>query len=187
MRLIHLLDLPEAPWRNGGGVTCEIAAYRDPAVHPDFLWRVSMATVNAAGPFSRFEGVDRSIAVLDGEGLVLRMNSEDRVLTPSSAPFAFPGEAAVEAEVIGVTTSDLNAMTRRGHFVHTMRRITIEDATEFVAELEVTMLVCMGPVRVERFEARRLDAIVDIAASSRLHFAPREGRCEVLVIEISRA
>jgi environmental stress-induced protein Ves len=57
------------PWKNGGGTTIEIARSPEPpegAGLDDLDWRVSMARVDGPGPFSRFEGVDRTLAVLDG-------------------------------------------------------------------------------------------------------------------------
>lgn len=188
MRLVHLLDLPEVPWRNGGGVTRETAAYRDAAVNPDFLWRVSMATVNAAGPFSRFDGVDRSIAVLDGDGIVLRLGDGDHRLTPSADPFSFAGEEAVDATVIGGPTSDLNIMTRRSHFIHTMRRIKVEGTVEFVAAAEMTALVFLGHATVGATGmVRAMDALVGIEAGTRLKLAATDGPLPVIVVEIDRA
>ena len=43
------------PWKNGGGVTREVAAHPAGASLEDFDWRVSTAEVRAAGPFSGFE------------------------------------------------------------------------------------------------------------------------------------
>ncbi|MEC4600651.1 HutD family protein, partial [Burkholderia vietnamiensis] len=46
--------LVASPWKNGGGVTREIAAYPPGAALDAFAWRVSVADVGAGGPFSRF-------------------------------------------------------------------------------------------------------------------------------------
>ena len=80
------------PWKNGGGVTTEIAVFPEAAGLDDFEWRLSMATVATDGPFSLFAGVDRTLAVLDGEGIVLSVDGmADATLTPASPPFAFRG------------------------------------------------------------------------------------------------
>ena len=50
---------PVTPWKNGGGLTREVAAFPANASMADFDWRISIADVAAAGPFSRFENVDR--------------------------------------------------------------------------------------------------------------------------------
>ena len=58
-------DAVERPWRNGGGVTRELAS--SPEGVDDFDWRVSIAEVTASGDFSRFPGVDRTIVRLGPE------------------------------------------------------------------------------------------------------------------------
>lgn len=115
---LHRFDraqLPETPWKNGGGVTREIACWPPGAGLADFEARVSIARIAADGPFSAFAGVDRQILLLDGGGL--RLSSPDgavehRLDTPL-APFAFAGEAAVEARLLAGASSDFNLMTRR--------------------------------------------------------------------------
>ncbi|WP_454689190.1 HutD/Ves family protein [Achromobacter aloeverae] len=115
-RLFRLADVPARPWKNGGGVTREIVCWPPGAGLEDFLWRISVARIDADGPFSRFEGVDRVIALLDGPGVVLRggFAAGKHALTRPLAPFAFPGDAAVECELRGGATEDFNVMSRRG-------------------------------------------------------------------------
>ena len=57
------------PWRNGLGTTTEIAA--EPSADGRFHWRLSIADVAQSGPFSSFEGYDRTIAVVAGAGMRL--------------------------------------------------------------------------------------------------------------------
>ena len=70
-QLIRLSDAVASPWRNGGGVTRELAAW--PAGSADWTWRISVAEVATSGPFSRFDGVQRWFAVLGGNGVSLQM------------------------------------------------------------------------------------------------------------------
>ncbi len=65
---IHLADVAATRWRNGGGMTRELATW--PA-EGDWQWRMSVAEVGADWPFSRFEGVTRWFAVLQGAGLTV--------------------------------------------------------------------------------------------------------------------
>lgn len=107
--------LPATPWKNGGGVTREIACWPQGAGMNDFLWRLSIATVAASGPFSAFPGIDRVITLLDGPGV--QLTSDDGAiahrLDQPLAPFAFPGEASIHGAVLGEASSDFNVMTRR--------------------------------------------------------------------------
>lgn len=104
------------PWKNGGGSTREVACWpKDAGLH-DFDWRVSIARIEADGPFSRFEGIDRSITLLDGPGVHLHAQdgSVDHRLDTHCTPFAFAGEAAIDARLLGGPSDDFNVMTRRG-------------------------------------------------------------------------
>lgn len=48
------------PWRNGLGVTTEVLV-QPPDASAGFAWRISVATITRAGPFSPFPGYDRTI------------------------------------------------------------------------------------------------------------------------------
>nr|WP_233829282.1 HutD family protein [Paraburkholderia sp. ZP32-5] len=119
--LIRGADLVAAPWKNGGGVTREVAAFpaRQPGDAPgDFMWRVSVADVAQAGPFSRFDGVDRTLALLSGAGMLLdEMDGASVVkthaLTQQLDIARFDGEARIDARLVDGATRDFNLMVRR--------------------------------------------------------------------------
>ena len=114
-RLLRADALVPVPWRNGQGITREIAAMPPGAGPDDFLWRVSLADVVGAAPFSRFPGVDRVIALIDGAGFRMTLDgAQIHDLTTPCAPFAFPGEAQVAVALAGGPTRDFNLMLRRG-------------------------------------------------------------------------
>jgi environmental stress-induced protein Ves len=129
------------PWKNGGGVTTEIAVFPAGAGLDDFEWRLSMANVASDGPFSSFAGVDRTLAVLEGEGIVLAVEGRPAVaLTRSSPPFAFAADRPSSARLIAGPIVDLNVMTRRGRFVHRMVRLAPGTAT--VGGSSLTIVFC---------------------------------------------
>jgi uncharacterized protein len=112
------------PWKNGGGSTTEIAAGPPGASLDNFDWRVSMARVAADGPFSNFAGVDRTLAVVTGHGLVLKIDNRPPItLAAGSEPVNFPGDAPTHAQLVQGEITDLNVMTRRGRFRHSLQRI----------------------------------------------------------------
>ncbi|WP_165185660.1 HutD/Ves family protein [Caulobacter soli] len=113
MQILRAADRVATPWKNGGGVTREVAAWPPGAGMDDFDWRVSLADVAADGPFSAFPDVDRVLTVIDGEGLVLELEGQETLLQ-TGAPFAFPGEARVIARLTAGPIRDLNVMVRRG-------------------------------------------------------------------------
>lgn len=104
------------PWKNGKGVTREIAIFPPGATIDTFEWRVSIADVREGGPFSNFPGIDRQLAVLDGI-IRLDIGGEATVtLAPGHDPIAFPGDVPCRADIPDGAARDLNVMTRRGFF-----------------------------------------------------------------------
>ncbi|MCT7305995.1 HutD/Ves family protein [Ralstonia wenshanensis] len=125
MKLIPADAMRRMPWKNGGGVTTEIAIAPAGATLDNFDWRVSTAQVDAAGPFSRFAGIDRSLAVIAGGRLTMhRADAEAAMLAPGEAPVRFPGEADVHA-TLDAPLSDFNVMTRRDAWAHHAEAITL--------------------------------------------------------------
>ncbi len=121
--LLSPADHRRVPWKNGGGVTTELAV--EPTSGPTsdgrFLWRVSIADVVEAGPFSAFPGYDRLIAVVEGDGMRLSVDGappvERRRLDPA---FAFPGEATVWCEPTAGPIRDVNLMLDRASATGTL-------------------------------------------------------------------
>ncbi|KVL33910.1 HutD/Ves family protein [Burkholderia sp. MSMB1835] len=112
--LIRAADLVASPWKNGGGVTREIGAFPPGAALDAFAWRVSVADVGTAGPFSRFDGVDRTLVLLSGAGMTLAEAGGTRhVLDAPLARADFAGETAIDATLHDGATRDFNLMTRR--------------------------------------------------------------------------
>ncbi|OEO29999.1 hypothetical protein VW23_023385 [Devosia insulae DS-56] len=185
MRLIRFQDLPVTPWRNGGGVTREVAARHDAGAGSDFLWRLSIATVNADGAFSSFAGIDRTIAMLAGRGMALQLPDRTVSLGTESEPFAFAGEAPVHAKVLEGETTDLNAMTRRGVFTHAMRRLPSDGRLSIEGTADETVLVFGGRTVVEglgeTLVADRFDALLGIAPGQRIAVTPEPGAPTYLI------
>jgi environmental stress-induced protein Ves len=126
MRIVRAADCRVMPWKNGGGTTTEIAVHPEGAGLGDFLWRVSMASVESEGPFSAFPGIDRTLTILGGEGIRLSVDGQEAVvLTPGSPPFAFAGDVPASATLIGGPVRDLNVMTRRGVVSHRVTRVAV--------------------------------------------------------------
>ena len=126
---IHLADVQAAPWRNGGGVTRELAAW---PTQGEWVWRMSVAEVAASGPFSRFEGITRWFAVLQGAGVVLNVRTPsdsdaagagEHRLTLTDPPLCFDGGLATDCQLINGPTQDFNLMVQGSSLPARMVRV----------------------------------------------------------------
>lgn len=142
--------LPETPWRNGGGATCEIACWPPGAGMDDFDWRLSVARIAADGPFSLFPGVDRSILLLEGDGVRLRSRTGglDHRLDRPWVPFGFSGDLALECALLGGPSRDFNVMVRRGRMRAQLR--VLDAAGALAATLHGLLLAWRGDWSLQR-------------------------------------
>jgi hypothetical protein len=99
------------PWRNGGGLTRELL--RLPPETATWDLRISLADIEADGPFSPFPGIERHFAVIAGEGVRLQFRHRVLALVRGDAPLAFDGEDAPGCALTAGTTRDLNVMVDR--------------------------------------------------------------------------
>ena len=98
-------------WKNQLGWTREIA--RSPA-QGEWDWRLSIAEIEQDAPFSRFDGIERELVLLSGQGLRLRFDDGcTQTLLPPHARVRFAGERGVTGELIDGPTQDFNLMWRR--------------------------------------------------------------------------
>jgi len=133
------------PWKNGGGETVEIAVSPENAGLAGFDWRVSMATVATDGPFSIFPGIDRTLAILDGNGMVLDIEGSTPVLlTTASDPLAFPADIPVAARLQDGAITDLNVMTRRDGLAHRLVRIDVDGSSTLPLPPSTCLFLCHG-------------------------------------------
>lgn len=158
---IQRLDRRQArqmPWKNGGGTTCELAIAPAGAGLEDFAWRISCARVASGGPFSRFAGVDRSLALLDGAGLQLCIQGQPRQLCPGDPPLPFAGEDEVGAELLAGPVADFNLMTRRSLWRHSLQQLRLDGAQTLSHAADILLLYCQaGPVTVQLPDAAAHD------------------------------
>jgi uncharacterized protein len=151
MRVLKADEYRRMPWRNGHGETAQVAIGPAGATVNDFDWRVSMARIDADGPFSIFPQTDRTLTVLRGDGLHLSIAGSAPIeLMCDSEPLAFPGDVAGNATLLGGPVTDLNVMTQRERFKHSMRRLRVAGRVDLVVEAPLALLVCaQAAVRVE--------------------------------------
>lgn len=104
MRIIRMSGLTAAPWKNGGGVTREIAAGRRGGA---LLWRLSMADVASDGPFSNFAGLTRILTVIEGNGIEL-VSAAGTLYADYGQPVRFDGGLKIEGKLVDGPLRDFN-------------------------------------------------------------------------------
>lgn len=107
-------DYKRTAWKNGGGTTTELAISPKNANLSDFLWRVSIAEVEADGPFSLFPGCDRTIMLIAGDGMTLEAGDYGSIgLVEPLQPKRFSGDWPVFGRLISGPVRDFNLIVRR--------------------------------------------------------------------------
>ena len=151
------------PWKNGGGETIEIAVFPEGASLDTFDWRISMASVASDGPFSEFANIDRTLSVLTGEGIGLKIGRMTYTLTQETPPLAFAGDVPTFGTLVSGPIADLNVMTRRGVCSHSVERFSGVEELVFQYGSGDLLLITMGAMTIssneETFELSATDCL----------------------------
>ena len=188
LRLLPAARHRRMPWKNGRGETVEIAVYPQGAGLGDFGWRLSMAGVTEDGDFSVFQGIDRSLAILSGDGIVLDVAGAPHRLTMDAPPLAFPADAPARARLISGPISDLNLMTRRGAYAHRLCRAT-DPAPATQPDWRILLATAPASVQIDgqAVTLGPLDALLCEGAGARASLASAPDQAANLwLAEISR-
>ncbi len=197
----------QMPWRNGGGVTSEIAVFPDPLAGPaaipqPFLWRLSIAAVKESGPFSLFPGYDRTLLMLSGDGMDLSFGAAAAPLLVQhpGVPVAFSGNLPTSCRLLGGAVRDFNIMTLRGRVTTRtqVRELSVGDAqqvqvgggTAFVfalhGNLGVQVAAETSTYQLQAEETLRLDSSMP-NATVELTLTAATDVAQALIVELSLA
>ncbi|MEO7007390.1 MAG: HutD family protein [Terrimesophilobacter sp.] len=126
VRHLRFADYRVTPWKNGNGVTREIASSAV-SVGSDALpdWRISMATVTESAPFSSFPGMMRSLGVIDGAGIELTVEGHSRLIGVGDEPAVFAGDVPASARPLDGPVFDLNLMVNPARIMGRMNSIQL--------------------------------------------------------------
>ena len=183
LRILRNADYPTRPWKNGGGTTRDIIASPPGASFDDFDWRLSLAQVDRDGPFSRFDGVDRTLVLLSG-AMTLH-DADRRIDLVRHEPVTFEGERAIHATVAGGTTLDFNVMTRRGRTRHAVRCESFgkQASIEAAAGNAIVLFALESGLTVDSEQLHAHDTAIISAA--RVVIAASTRTVAALIVEIS--
>ena len=166
VRHLRFADYRVTPWKNGAGVTREIAAAAAAVgtdTSPD--WRISMATITEDAPFSVFPGIARTLGVVDGAGIELNVAGRTRLLRVGAAPEEFAGDVPASARPLDGPVLDLNLMVDPSRTMGRMRAVglgthDLAGLSWFVVALADGLRVRLNdqePLVLPRLDTARLD------------------------------
>jgi uncharacterized protein len=154
MQVLRESDYVTVPWRNGGGLTREILEVPPHAVA--FDWRLSLATIATPGPFSAFDGCDRTLVLVRGAGIELDFGPRGQsILRAPGEVAAFDGGWPTRCTLIDGPSTDLNLIVARARAE--ARTVILRVATSQIvhtAGWEETLVCCVsGSVQIENATA----------------------------------
>lgn len=151
-------DYPVVPWKNGRGVTREIARHPE---RGDFAWRVSLAEMPVEAEFSVFAGVHRQLGVVEGVVELEIAGRSERCAT-GGPPLDFEGDEPVTGRPVGGPAVDINLMTRGSDATLLSLSVGTHDLVPSAALLTslIDGLVVVAAGRL--FELDRLDSLAGI-------------------------
>lgn len=159
MQMFRQADLIETPWKNGGGVTRNIASQRDGDAT---LWRLSMADVSTGGPFSNFAGLTRVLTVIDGSGMILHGPDGDQKAN-YAVPVRFDGKTTIVAELTQGPLRDFNLMFDPDQYAcHVViEKHPLQDATLGVDGGTAVLHCIAGSISVDGQTLAAGDTVID--------------------------
>jgi hypothetical protein len=187
LEVLRAAERTPVPWKNGGGTTCEVVVSPPGSDLTAFDWRISIAEIRTPGPFSRFAGIDRLMAVLAGR-LTLAIDGRPAItLTPEADVCAFPGDLPVVAAPLGAPVTDLNVMTRRSRCTARLTRCCAPQSV-LEPQADTTVLIALAGVTVHGAGAALALSALDALTIRRIPghaFAVHCGPAPYYLIEIS--
>jgi len=106
MQVLKCTELTDLPWKNGGGITRNIAKG---LTTDQVAWTLSRADVAQDGPFSDFAGMIRILTVVSGGKMAL-ITPEKPLEATLWTPIRFDGGLPVSAQLDDGPLTDLNLM-----------------------------------------------------------------------------
>lgn len=154
IKLLTKSDYKKSTWKNGQGTTEEIFIYPETAQfsHDPFWFRISSALIQSENDFSIFQGYQRLLTVIDGQGLDL--NGEvlnlDQILK-------FSGSESINCKPLNSSVIDLGLIFNDQLVDAEMQLLQFGDLQMELDPKSFYFIFCsegliMAPMKVKRFE-----------------------------------
>ncbi len=153
IKVVRASQHREMPWKNGGGVTTEIAIYPPGAGLEDFDWRVSIALMARAGRSRPSRASSVALRCSTGAACICRAEAAEppiaMMATRSADPLVFTGDVPVEARVVDGMVTVLNVMTRRGRYRQELERIDLDGTAGLALTAPIALFLCRDGQRLD--------------------------------------
>lgn len=175
MKILTPKDYHEMPWKNGKGRTNELLRLPHPTDTELFSLRLSIASMKESGPFSHYPGIERTIILLEGQGVVLDFVDEIKMnLNEPLKPIQFAGEAEIEAKLIGGPIREYNIMAARDcveAYVEVFKNVS---QVTLGGEEDHFFYVCEGSGSIQTTKIER-DQLILLKSGEKLPLTSKDG------------
>ena len=173
-------DYRHMPWKNGGGVTIDIAVTMLPGFAAGswdgMVWRFSRTAIVTPGPFSDLSGSDRQLAVISGQGLVLETPVGEIDVRQPFRPVRFAGETSIVSRLEAGPVEVVNLIGDRSRV--SIDLCCLSDGATIACPAGVHIIYAATsscelsidgkPLEIAAGHAMRIDAGTSFAVASRL-------------------
>jgi environmental stress-induced protein Ves len=168
------------PWKNGGGVTIDIAASMLPGFAPDswegLIWRFGRTAIVSSGPFSGLSGFDRQMVLVAGSGLVLETPDGEIDVRGLFTPVRFAGETGIVSRLEAGPVEVVNLLGDRSRVSIDLSCLAAGATSSrppgihilYVAATDCDLVINGAACELATGHAMRIDAGETITVASRL-------------------
>jgi environmental stress-induced protein Ves len=142
------------PWKNGGGVTIDIADDYAPGVTPGswsgMRWRFGRTRIVTPGPFSDLSGFDRILTVIGGRGLTLEVEGGAALdVREPYRPVRFRGEDRIVSRLETGPVAVLNLLADRSAYEIDVAILSGGDARPLDSAISIVYALEDGAVAID--------------------------------------
>ena len=176
MKIIRKAELREGRWRNGMGVSWDIATDGG-AGRDDFGWRLAIARIDSDVPFSHYPQVDRIFTLIEGQGLNLDF-ADGRALAVDQpfVPHPYPCDVPTFCRLRDGPCRALNLFLKRGRWEAAVDIVSSNAGITHPGPILAFVLkgtAAMNGVNLETGDTAVTDERISIVASEALVYAAR--------------
>ncbi len=143
LRIIPQSEFKEGRWRNGQGVSWEIASHQEEGA-ADFSWRFAKARIDNDVPFSIYPGMDRIFMMLEGGGMDLEFaDGKTLHVHEKFVPHEFSCDVPLVCKLRGGPSMDLNLFAARGEWRAECDVVVIDGKLQFNFQNHVTIIYAL--------------------------------------------